>query len=154
MLLYNNLLALPLMVAYMVVGTREVQEIRYFPQLDDPLFLVRWPGWEDVSLLLCLCLSRVAVHWAGVLHRIIASHQQQTSVPVTSRMHEQLQRVLSVLCELSKRGSQQHKHSQPNAWPLAACWLHHIIKASLPYSSGAIPCSLTAMHITRRCSCS
>ena len=41
MLLFNNLLALPLMVAYMVVGTRELQEIRYFPQLDDPLFLVR-----------------------------------------------------------------------------------------------------------------
>ena len=44
MLLYNNLLALPLMVAYMVVGTREVQEIRYFPQLDDPLFLVSCPA--------------------------------------------------------------------------------------------------------------
>ena len=43
MLLFNNLLALPLMVAYMVVGTRELQEIRYFPQLDDPLFLVGRP---------------------------------------------------------------------------------------------------------------
>ena len=41
LLLYNNLLALPLMVVYMVVATSELQEIRYFPQLDDPLFLVR-----------------------------------------------------------------------------------------------------------------
>ena len=44
MLLYNNLLAFPLMVVYMVVATSELQEIRFFPQLDDPLFLVgRWP---------------------------------------------------------------------------------------------------------------
>lgn len=40
MLLYNNLLAFPLMVVYMVVATSELQEIRFFPQLDDPLFLV------------------------------------------------------------------------------------------------------------------
>ena len=56
--MYNNLLALPLMVGYMVVGTRELQEIRYFPQLDDPLFLVRPlllnPDWAAYSLSLVL----------------------------------------------------------------------------------------------------
>lgn len=60
LLLYNNLLALPLMAAWTLLGTRELQEVGAYPRLWDPSFALFLFASCSQAFLLNLCIFRRA----------------------------------------------------------------------------------------------
>lgn len=58
LLLYNNLLALPLMLAFLVLGTDEVAGVAAYPRLADPSFLLFLLASCSQAFLLNMCIFR------------------------------------------------------------------------------------------------
>eukprot|EP00899_Mesostigma_viride_P007112 jgi/Mesvir1/16401/Mv18139-RA.1 len=58
MLFYNNMLSLPLMVAYILLGTNELRDVVHYPKLRDPGFLAFMAVSASQALLLNVCVYR------------------------------------------------------------------------------------------------
>lgn len=58
LLLYNNLLALPPMLAFLVLGTGELAGVAAYPRLADPSFLLFLAVSASQAFLLNMCIFR------------------------------------------------------------------------------------------------
>lgn len=65
LLLYNNVLALPLMAAFTLGATSEVTDVVAFPQLRDPRFVLFLFISCSQAFLLNLCIFRCGQCWVG-----------------------------------------------------------------------------------------